>query len=248
MLSEIADVTPLPRASRLDIYAEAYFARLVDSLAKDFEAVHSILEEESFRKLVADYLEAYPSKTPNIGEVGRGFPRYVRASAFASSVPYLADLAELEWALIEAFYAENVPGFDPASLASLSPEAWSDVRLVLHPSVRLLCLRWPVDAIWKARHEADVPTELSPDDTKLLVYRQGVTLNVDRIDSLQGKLLELISGKLPLGAALEQLQSEFDMEASEQAGTSETELVQLFQQWFSRWVAAGIIQSVEVPR
>ena len=243
LLDEVVEAPPLHRESRLDIYAEAYFSRLVDSLAKDFEAVHASLDEDSFRRLAADYLEVYPSKTRNIGEVGRNFPRFLKTSAFASGVPYLSDLAELEWAVIEAFYARNVSGFDPASLASLSPEAWSTVKLVLHPSVHLLRLSWPVDAIWRARHEADVPTELSPDDTNLLVYRQGFVLEVEKIDRLQWKLLELISDKLPLGVALELVHS-----GIEESESSETELASLFQTWFSHWVARGIIQDVEVSQ
>lgn len=248
LLSEIVDAPPLRRESRLDIYAEAYFARLVDSLAKDFEAVHSVLDENSFRRLAADYLEAYPSKTRNIGEVGRNFPRFLQTSAFASGVPYLSALAELEWALVEAFYAENVSGFDPASLASLPPEAWSDVKLVLHPSVHLLLLNWPVDAVWRTRHEDDVQTELSPDDTHLLIYRQGFVPKVEKIDSIQWKLLELISGKLPLGIALERIQSEFETGAAAQAGSSEAALAPLFKEWFSHWVTTGIIHNVVVPR
>lgn len=42
-LLEVVDAPPLPRQDRLDIYAEAYFARLVDSLAKDYEAIHAVL-------------------------------------------------------------------------------------------------------------------------------------------------------------------------------------------------------------
>ncbi|MGE4233090.1 MAG: DUF2063 domain-containing protein [Bacteriovoracia bacterium] len=238
LLAEVADAPPLCRVRRLDIYAEAYFARLVECLAKDFEAVSSVLDEDSFRRVVADYLEVYPSKTLNIGEVGRSFSDFLKGYAFASGVPYLSDLAKLEWALIEAFYAENTSRFDPSTLAALSPEAWSTLTLTLHPSVHILRLNWPVDTIWKARRETDVPTDLLPEDTALLVYRQGFILNVERIDPLQREFLQLILDRLPLGTALDKIQ--------EKSESSETELGSLFQTWFAHWVGTGIIQCVEV--
>ncbi len=237
-LLEVVDAPPLPRQDRLDIYAEAYFARLVDSLAKDYEAIHAVLDEDSFRRLVADYLVAYPSHTPNIGEVGMHFPHFLKSSAFAANIPYLSDLATLEWTLIEAFYARVIPRFDPTSLSAVSPEAWASMKLILHPSVTLLRLDWPVDEIWKTRHETEIPVDLSLEETHLVVFRDEFSLNVQRLSLVQWKMLDLIGAQLPLGDVLEQIQME----------NPSLDLAPLFRQWFTQWTSMGLIQNVEVSQ
>ena len=42
-LEAIVEAPPLDRLSRLDIYAEGYFARLVEVLTSDFETLHRVL-------------------------------------------------------------------------------------------------------------------------------------------------------------------------------------------------------------
>ena len=44
----------------MQIYNDAYFARIIDSLKEDFPTVVGCLGEESFRELGRAYLEQYP--------------------------------------------------------------------------------------------------------------------------------------------------------------------------------------------
>ena len=53
------------KVERLDIYAEAYFTRLVEALRSDYGLTARYLGDLAFRKMVADYLKFFPSRNPN---------------------------------------------------------------------------------------------------------------------------------------------------------------------------------------
>src|SRR5262245_46384928 len=86
----------LTPAGRLDIYAGMYVARLTDVLREDFPRVEAILGHERFHDAVHAYLARHPSAHPSVRHVGRDFPAFV--GGHAPDLPFLADLARLEWA------------------------------------------------------------------------------------------------------------------------------------------------------
>jgi len=126
----VADAPPLGREERLSIYAEAYFIRLSSALAKDFEAVRNVLGEDAFRKLVADYLMTCPSRYSSVAEIGRHLDGFLMNHPFSNDLPFLPDLARLEWLMIEAFYGDRA-------------------------SAKLMDSEWPVDKIWLARNNLE---------------------------------------------------------------------------------------------
>jgi hypothetical protein len=72
-LSLIGFTPAFNREERLMIYAEAYFARISDSLAEDFSSVKRLVGEEGFLQLVSDYLKENPSRFESLAEVGYDF-------------------------------------------------------------------------------------------------------------------------------------------------------------------------------
>src|SRR5690349_10960396 len=55
-LEVIDEAPPLSPHDRLGVYANAYFYRLLESLAADYKTVHRVLGEEKFHELIAHYL------------------------------------------------------------------------------------------------------------------------------------------------------------------------------------------------
>lgn len=156
--AEIGSASPTDRERRLEVYSSAYLTRHVEALAKDFKAVQRVLGEEPFSRLVSRYLEACPSQSPNIAGLGRAFPGFISSSELVSLFPFLPDLAELEWRLIELFHAP-------------------DSRL----SVRLLQADWPVDEIWNASGDAEPLPDIKAAPTLLLLIRHGFERRVKRL-------------------------------------------------------------------
>jgi len=160
--------------SRLDVYANMYFFRLLDVLRQDFPNLMKLVGDDAFHNLVTGYLLAHPSDNPSLRWLGRRFPDFVATTELMARFPAAASLARLEWVRGESFDAEDAPIATAAALAATTPEAWSGMRLRMQPALRLLELDHRVLELWLAleRGEAerpDAPTEL----TRVVLWRRG---------------------------------------------------------------------------
>ena len=106
-----------------------------------------------------------------------------------------ADLARLEWALTDAFDAEDAPLLARGDLAAVAPDAWSGLRFRTSPSLAVLSLRWPVQTVrerfdQESEDESwDTPPALEPRDTHVRVWRREETVYYRAIPALEAELL-----------------------------------------------------------
>src|SRR5258708_1926287 len=114
-LEIIEEAAPLSTHDRLDVYANAYFYRLLESLAADYTAVQRVIGEEKFHDLAAHYLMRYPSHSPNIGDLGEAFPRFIKGYPPLAQFPFLHQLAALERAVMECLFTHHLPSLDVTS-------------------------------------------------------------------------------------------------------------------------------------
>lgn len=167
---------PLSAIDRWDIYANMYFYRIRDCLKDDFAAVAAVIGETEFHNLITDYLLAHPPSHFSLRYVGQGLPDFLVGHESAKRWPYLADLARLEYAIADAFDAEDAPPLRAEDLAKIVPAEWPGLRVAVTPSLRLLQLQWPVAAVWQAAKESGVPAALSAEPTAMRVWRRGMSV------------------------------------------------------------------------
>src|SRR5690606_2409343 len=104
-------------------YHHAYHARLVECLADDFPCVQAVCGEEVFATLARGYIAAHPSRHPNLNGYGAGFPLWLRRLRRPLvHRALLADLAALEWALVDVLHAQAAPVLDATALAAIPVE------------------------------------------------------------------------------------------------------------------------------
>lgn len=237
LLDVIVGTPALNRVDRLDIYAEAYFARIVDALAADFELSRKLLGERDFRRLIADYLMEHPSRVPCIGDVGAALPEFAKSHALAAAYPWLSDLAALERALIKAFYADDRPLLDPERLKLIPESSWESARIELDASVTLLTCDWPVAAWWQRRDSLADDSEFVRllSTQTVLVFRENHVPMAIELTTAQTVLLQAFAAGHSFEAAMEL----FSREAASETGAEAA-----LQSWFAAWVARGVIREV----
>jgi hypothetical protein len=230
-LDSIVEQPPLSRIDRLDVYAEAYYARLLECLEDDFSLLRRLTGEGAFRALVADYLEANPSRTYTAAALGHRFPRFMKTHRLGRELPYLIDVARLEWACVDSFFAANAPGLDPARLRSVPASAWPRARFELDPSVRLLRSGWKLAEEWRKDDGGETPPEKGRE--WLLVRRNPKSFRVvvEEIGSARYKALSLLARGTTLGEICERLSGD---------GLD-------FNQCFREWVECGVISGIVLP-
>lgn len=228
-------------ADRLAVYANAYFARLHDCLREDFGALARALGAEAFHDLVKTYLMMHPPTRPSLRLAGAHLAEHLAAEPFGAifsrRCPYAADLARLEWALAEAFYAADADVLAAEDLAALPAEAWPALRFGKAPSLQILSCAWPVQRIRERfeREDADAVWEEAPslavEPTHLRVWRQGDRVRYRAIPTLECEALAAASAGEPFAAICERVA---EVVGDGEAGPRSATLL-------SSWISDGLL-------
>lgn len=137
-------------AARLQVYRNNVIGNLTGALRLTFPAVEQLVGPDFFAAAAARFIAAEPPRRANLYDWGDGFPAFLEAFTPAASLPYLADVARLEWAIGRALHAPEAPALDMQTLAGLAVEQQDAVRFRAHPSASLLTLAHPAHRIWQA--------------------------------------------------------------------------------------------------
>lgn len=172
--SQIEGDTAEFRHTRLGIYRDAYRLRLIEVLGNDYEILHTCLGDELFDALASDYIAAHPSTFRNVRWFGGKLAEFLRSTPRCAGHPELAELAQFEWSLGQAFDSPDEDAVSFEEVAAVTPEAWAELRFIPHPALRLLELRTNAVAIWKAigNHDNSFKPETFPDPVTWAVWRK----------------------------------------------------------------------------
>ncbi|MBI4227576.1 MAG: putative DNA-binding domain-containing protein [Candidatus Omnitrophica bacterium] len=225
-----------PGTARLAVYAEGYLARIEEALAEVYPATRHVVGRHAFAALARNYASAIPSQDYNLSRAGRRLPEFLSTAPLAGDLPFLPDLARLEWAVAEAFHAAWHPPLDPSTLAALPAEAWPRARLSLQPAVARVASDWPILDIWEARERpvAETRIALVNRPQRVLVTRRGVAVQCELLDPPQDRLLGALMAGAPLGAACEALAASVEGDPPPVAD------------WFARWAGAGLFTRCDI--
>lgn len=137
---------------RLGIYRNNVSAALVNALKVRFPVTERLVGPAFFHAMARSFAEANRPRSAVLIDYGAELPHFIRGFAPAASVPYLADVAELENLWWRAYHAAEARALTPEALSALTEEQWAGMRLSLHPSAGLMRSPHAVASIWLAHH------------------------------------------------------------------------------------------------
>jgi hypothetical protein len=139
-----------------------------------------------------------------LNDVGRGLPRFLRRDPLAAALPFLPDLAELEWKMSRAFHATERPPADTAGLAALCEDEWTRVVFELQPGVGTVVSRWPIRTLWESQPAGRAsPGGTGGDGETAIVYRRGLVVRLESAGRSEVRTLAAVRRGATLSAALE---------------------------------------------
>ena len=206
-------------AARMALYSGNLDAVWEKALAEAFPVVRQLVGEEFFNALARAYGRAIPSRSGDLNVFGDRFARFVSTFPQVQSLPWLADVARLEWNVHRAHYAADASQIDRAHLAALMPEELLATRFSLSPAVAWLESRYPVATLWQAHQvQSDValPDTLDRAEQALIVRPQWRVQVLSSGPSEIAALTRLRNGA-PMAAVIEaalQLDAQFDFTAA----------------------------------
>jgi hypothetical protein len=229
----------LSAVERLDVYADMYFYRLRDSLREDFSALFAVIGEANFHNLITDYLINHPPSHFSLRYAGRHLPVFVAGHPLSRQWPYLGDLAQLEWAILEAFDAPDAPPLGAGALTDIQSTRWPEIRFQLTASLRLLAVSWPVHEVWRQAQDETVATDLRPGASRLRVWRQDLRVFHRPIDPVEATALTDIASGLSFAAVCEHVAGADDAGAERVFG--------LVGSWLADGLLTGVAVGDEAP-
>lgn len=178
---------------RFAVYRNNVVVSLANALADSFPVVQELVGPEFFRAMACEFVRSHPPRLPLLLAFGSEFPTSIEGFEPARSVPYLADVARLELARVEAFHSADESG-----------RAASEKAVQLHPSVRVVHSRFPVYSIWAAHQGVgELETlDLGRAETALIV-RPGLDVLVVSLQPATAAFLESLLRGLSLPDATE---------------------------------------------
>ena len=145
----------LPEA-RLQIYRHHVVSSLTAALQATYPVVARLVGDGFFRYAAHEFIGAHPPSGPCLFEYGEAFADFLAAFPPCRQLPYLPDVARLEWLLNVATHADEFVPVDLANLRHLGPDDTEELTFRFDPSVSFVASSWPIDAIWRANQpEAD---------------------------------------------------------------------------------------------
>lgn len=228
---------------QLDIYREQFFLRHLGCLQEDFPGVEALVGCCAFEELGRAYLKAHPPTEFSLRDLGAKLPDFLESTDLGfTRRDVLIDMARLEWALVDAFDAEDRPPMDPVLLQNTPPDAFDSATLVFDPSITLLALRNPIHTIHETASEGNDFELPEARPCWLVVYRRlDLALDWQEIPELAFRSLTLLRGGLPLAEALDQVASTLTEQGELELLTTSVGA------WFSDWVQRGWIRDLALP-
>jgi hypothetical protein len=201
---------------RMAVYRANMVAAADKALSSAYPVIRQVVGDEFFHGLAREFQRGSPSTSGDLTRFGAGFAEFLAAFEHTRSLPYLPDLARLEWAVHGAYGAADAPDWDAAELGAVEPERQAAIRLRWTPGLAVVEAGFPIVRIWRLHqpgHEGDFSVDWNAPENAL-VARAGFAVTVSACSAGEAAFLAASLAGDPLGDAVTaalQRQSDFDL-------------------------------------
>ena len=195
--------------ARFAVYRNNVMHSLVAVLGDTFPVVCQLVGEDFFGAMARLFVAEHPPTSPLMHCYGGGFPDWVAGFEPATDLPYLPDLARLEWARLSAFHAADADPVDAQALVAVlrAPDRLAVSSLTLHPSLAVVPSPHPVVSLWSAHQLDDAARDEQLAQLRLAAGESALVLRVDDdalvlgLPAADAALAAALASGAPLGAA-----------------------------------------------
>jgi hypothetical protein len=181
-------------ARRLQVYRHNHLRALREALRAVYTVTERLVGEEFFAAAASAYVTANPSRGSNIQDYGGAFPLFLESYLAAASLPYLGDVAALEWRRLQSAVAPAHTPMDIEALARVPRDALTELRFHHQPAARALDSRFPILSIWQFCQQPDPEGELDLDrgSERVLFSRRALEVEMRLLSPGEYALLRVL--------------------------------------------------------
>lgn len=205
------------REERFAIYRNNVITSLVEALRQTYPVVQDLVGEDFFRAMAVIFVREFPPTSPVLAYYGRGLADFVESFEPAKSLPYLPDVARMEFARLCAYHAADAESLTTlgAEFSQASEEELGRAAIAFHPSAHLLRSPFAVGSLWAAHNGIGAIEDIDIDTHEaVLITRVDMEVAVVLISACDAEFVAALMSGAPLGDAIAravELDGNFDL-------------------------------------
>jgi len=209
----IHGTTDFTTRTRVDVYRNNTLGTLKQTLADTYPVCEMLVGKNYFKQLGTAYVRQYPSTDRNLDHYGSEFPltlqNLIEQRDELQKLAYLADVAQLEWCLHQAYYAPNRTVFDFERFSNLGSEQHENIVFKLADDIYLMESPYPIYTIWLSHQNSEENTDDldSEPHNYIMVHRDSWQAQALLIDEALYLLLNAIKQNTPLSKLTDLLEN-----------------------------------------
>ncbi len=206
-----------PATARIAVYRNTVQGSLSEVLAEAFPVTRRVVGGPFFIGLATQFSTVAPPRVPHLSAYGADFAAFIARQDVGHRLPYLTDVARLEWARAEAYFAADAQPLDAKRLAAQPPADIDKMILRPHPATRLIVSAFPIYRIWEVNQPevADIPRIKMNWGQSALVSRTGYRLVTRVVEPADAAFVSASFVGKPLADAADlafQIDAAFDLQ------------------------------------
>ncbi len=234
LLSDDRQITDCLMTSRfapnqlIQLYRNNFYISLSEILVDTFPVIQELVGDEFFAQLGKAYIKAQPPTAGSVTHFGQQLPSYIKQIPQTETLPYLGDVAHLEWEYARLGNQWPVAKTFPfEKLGTLNTSQWPQVIFKLSANAALLDSNFAILDIFNGVQKADV----------------------DNIDINKPQQILLISSAKANVSAIELTADVYSFLSSSTEGKplAETTLPTDFEAILTSLISDGVIDDFEHP-
>jgi hypothetical protein len=129
-------------SSALAVYRGNFYGNAIKALASAYPVVAKIVGQDFFEAMAREFIRRHPAACGDLNRYGEDLAAFLERFPHTADLPYLPDVARMEWLVHRAYFAAD-------------PPAWelSGRRPVLAPACALMGSAWPLARIWEIHQD-----------------------------------------------------------------------------------------------
>jgi hypothetical protein len=204
--------------NRINIYRNTVFTNLREALRTLFPVINKLVGKDFFDYAAEEYIRRYPSPAGDLNQFGEHLAAFFAEFEPASTLPYLSDVAKLEWLAHKVYHAKMHSGLAIDQLGTVDPARYGELHFSLNPASALLHSEYPIQRIWQVNqpdYDDDPVVNLNAGGVYLLIERRASLIELQSLSTGEWILLTTLAADKDFATACHQaLLTEPDLDLS----------------------------------